>query len=101
MMVTAFLVMNIASAAHADCAEGMLCGDMQQTTSVTDHSNHDGDQPEPSCDNCIAGHHHHYKTSLSADKAADLATSRQERHGWNVEHYFFQLPSPPSKPPKA
>ena len=105
IMVVALLVMNVASAAHADCAEGMACGDIQAVASIDDAGNDSGDQDNErqnaafdGCAKC-GGHHHH--AAFTAGKAERIAATSQTAHSSEGVTYLSQLHYPPSKPPKA
>ncbi len=106
IMVIALLAMNIASAAHADCAEGMVCGGIQAVVSIDDAGNdsddHNKEQRNAACECCATcGGHHHNHAAFATGKAEHLAASSQTLHSQEGENYFSQLHYPPSKPPKA
>ena len=102
VMVTAFLVMNFASVAHADCAEGFVCDGMQQVEVIDQHDQHD-DSQQANCDCCAScsGHHHHSHMAFMNSKADSIMAFSQPLHSDNGDTYFSQLNYPPSKPPKA
>lgn len=104
IMVIALLVMNFASVAHADCAEGTLCGGIQASVSLTDagDQDQDKDQQNAACDCCATcGGHHHSHATVSNGKAEHIAATSQTLHAQAGDNYFSQLHYPPSKPPKA
>jgi len=106
IMVIALLVMNIASAAHADCAEGTVCGGIQAVVSIDDAGNDSGDQDKEqrnaACDCCATcGGHNHSQAVFFTGKAEHFATTSKMYNSQSGEDYFSQLHYPPSKPPKA
>ncbi len=102
MMVMALMVMNFASIAHADCAEGMICDGVQQTISADQQHDQDGGDKQAACDCCATcSHHHHSHIAFIGNKADPIAASSQTLHAQTGENYFSQLHYPPSKPPKA
>ncbi len=102
IMVIALLVMNIATVAHADCAEGILCSGIQAVVSIDDASDHDGEKQNASCDCCATcgGHHHHY-AAFAVGKVDSIMASSQSLHSSNGDTYLSQLNYPPSKPPRV
>jgi len=101
IMVIALLAMNIASAAHADCAEGTVCGGIQAVVSIDDAGDHDGEKQKADCDCCArcAGHHHH--AAFMNGKSEPVMVSSQAAHSSEGVTYLSQLHYPPSKPPQA
>jgi hypothetical protein len=102
ILLMAFMVMNIASTAHADCAEGFICDGMQQVESIDQHDQNDDNQ-QSNCDCCTtcSGHHHHSHMAFINSKADPLIAANSKMHAQTGETYLSQLHYPPSKPPKA
>lgn len=102
IMVIALLVMNIASAAHADCAEGTVCGGIQAVVSIDDAGDHDGEKQNAACDCCATcGGHHHHHAAFTNGKAVPMMDTSQTLHSNSGDTYLSQLNYPPSKPPKS
>lgn len=102
IMVIALLVMNIASAAHADCVEGTVCGGIQAVVSIDDAGDHDSEKQNVACDCCATcGGHHHHQAAFANGKVEHIAATSQTLHSQAGDSYFSQLHYPPSKPPKA
>jgi hypothetical protein len=99
-MVIALLVMNIAGVAHADCADGGTCDNVQVVKSENT-GDQDGKTSKAECDHCLNCSSHHSHMALNHVKAEHFAASSETRHGWDGETYLSQLHYPPSKPPKA
>ena len=101
IMVVAFLTMNFASAAHADCTEAGSCDSVQIVKSIDDASNQDGDTQQTSCDYCAtcSGHHHHSHVAFMNGKSDPVIADSQMLHAQAGGDYFSQLHFPPSKPP--
>ena len=104
ILVMALMVMNFATAAHADCAEGLICDGMQQVESMDQHDQHNqnDDGQQTSCDCCAtcSGHHHHSHIAFMNSKADPIMASSQSLHSSHGDTYLSQLNYPPSKPPK-
>lgn len=102
-MVIALMVMNIASTAHADCAEGFTCDGMQQVEVIDQHDHQHDDSQQSNCDCCAtcSGHHHHSHMANVNGKADPTMASSQTAHSSDGDTYLSQLNYPPSKPPKA
>lgn len=101
IMVIALLVMNIASAAHADCVEGTVCGGIQAVISIDGAGDHDGEKQNASCDCCATCGSHHHHAAFTNGKADPMINTSQTLHSQNGDTYLSQLNYPPSKPPKA
>lgn len=102
VLILTLMVMNIASAAHADCAEGFICDGVQQVESMDQHDQND-DSQQSNCDCCAtcSGHHHHSHMAYVSSKADPIMASSQTTHSSEGATYLSQLHYPPSKPPKA
>ena len=103
VMVIALLVMNIASVAHADCAEGFVCNDVHLAESADQHDHQHDDSQQANCDCCTtcSGHHHHSHMAHLDSKAEPIVAFGQTAHSIDMAAYASQLLYPPSKPPKA
>lgn len=106
ILVVAMLVMSIASAAHAECGEGLVCGTVQTVSAADDvHSesgDHQNDEQQSFCDCCATcGGHHHHHAAFAIGKADHVMASSQTLHSNSGDTYLSQLNYPPSKPPKA
>ena len=99
MLVLIMLMMSIVSTAHANCAEGLICEDLQQSF-VPDEHNQDNNSQETGCDCCsrCAGHHHATLTYKNSDP---VITVHQLTHDHVKVRYLSRLHYPPSKPPKS
>jgi hypothetical protein len=106
-IIVAFLVVNIASVAHADCTSDVNCAATQSVAVVDNagdqHNDHQDDQKQAACDCCAtcSGHHHHSHMAYVNGKAEPIMASSQAAHSSEGATYLSQLHYPPSKPPKA
>ena len=106
ILVVAMLVMSIASTAHADCAEGLVCDGMQTVSAAGDvhseSSDHQNDEQQSFCDCCATcGGHHHHHAAFAIGKADHVMASSQTLHSSEGATYLSQLHYPHSKPPQA
>jgi len=101
IMIIALLLMNIVNAAHADCAEDVLCDSTQVVASADIQGEQDSDQKNAVCDCCATSHHHHSHNFLVNGNANHSVSNDQIYHKWNGENYFSQPNSIPFQPPKA